>query len=312
MPEIIPSISVVIPTRNRLALLEDCLRSLLRQTLAPDRYEICVVDNASTDGTAAMVAALANEFPRHRLFVAAEPVIGLSHARNRGIAATSAPLIAYGDDDANMPPDWLERYLTRFADMPAGVVKIGGEIDPVWGAPRPAWLSEAMLCLLTAHSSIKSDTARLCKSGGGEVLVECNCCYRRDALTRMGGFPTMLGRKGNNLLSGDSAVDYRLMAEGAGFFYDPAILIHHRIHADRLTVDWFRRRYFWQGVTDFAVRCYLETNGVAIPDNHAVGVPMSESDWTKIAAGGTDDLDEVLRKIRGVGFFMAMIGAIEV
>ena len=301
-------ICIVIPTRNRSKLLEACLLSLLNQSVDGSRYEVCVVNNASTDNTDQMVKGLIGKFPNHRLFMVDEPTLGLSYARNRGMESTDAPLLAYGDDDATMPEDWVERFLTRFQELPEKVVKVGGEIIPVWEAPRPDWISDPMLCLLTAHSSILSDEARLCKSG--EVLVECNCCYRREALKKMGGFPTMLGRKGNNLLSGDSAVDYRLAFEGKAFFYDPAIVIRHFIHADRLTLNWFRRRYFWQGITDFAVRGYLEQYGVKIPSTHLISVPMSETEWTSVSGGGKENLDETLRKIRGIGFIMSMIGVI--
>lgn len=304
-------ISIIIPTRNRAALLGDCLRSLLTQTLSPERYEICVVDNGSTDDSAQVVAALATEFPKHNLFRVDEPQIGLSFARNRGLASTTAPLVAYGDDDATMPQTWAQGYVERFATLPDLVVKLGGEIIPVWQAPRPAWLADTMMFLLTARSSVQGNDPRICFPGKGEVLVECNCCYRRAALELMEGFPTSLGRKGNNLLSGDCAVDFRLAAYGAGFFYDPALTINHLIHADRLTLAWFRRRYYWQGVTDFATRRYLEQHGVPIPDNHTLSVPMTGDEWARVMGlNETENLVESLAKIRGIGFISAMIGVV--
>jgi glycosyltransferase involved in cell wall biosynthesis len=306
-----PTISVVIATRNRANLLHACLSSLLQQTLSPEHYEICVVDNGSTDDTQKIIADLAAKYTAHRLFTVIETKLGLSWARNRGIAATSASLIAFCDDDTLLPPDWLERYVLRFSSLPPETVKIGGEVNPIWEKPCSSWITEAMLCLLSAHSSIKSDQARFCRPGSGEALVECNCCYRRDALERMGGFPTELGRKNDNLLSGENALDYRLVVEGGRFFYDPDILVNHLIHSDRLTPEWFKRRYFWQGVTDFAVRIYLTKHGVTPPPAHAIGVPISEMDWTKIANKTPDNLDDTLNKIRGIGFMMAMVGAIE-
>src|SRR5271163_2636819 len=99
-----PQIAAVIPTHNRAGFLDACLTSLCEQNLDPTAYEICVVNNASTDNTSAIFAGVAARFPHHRLFMVDEPKLGLTQARNTGIAATEAPLIAFGDDDATMVP----------------------------------------------------------------------------------------------------------------------------------------------------------------------------------------------------------------
>ena len=306
-----PAISVIVPTRNRARLLQACLASLLDQTLSPLNYEICVVDNGSTDDTQEIIKDLAAKYPTHRFVAIIENNPGVSSARNSGIAATSAPLVAFCDDDIVVPADWLERYILHFASLPPETVKIGGELEPVWESPCPDWVTEQMLCLLSAHSSIRSEKARFCRPGSGEALVECNCCYRRGSLESMGGFPVELGRINANLLSGENALDYRLVIKGGLFFYDPDILVRHFIHGDRLNPEWFRRRYFWQGVTDYAVRLYLSQHGVTPPSSHAIGVPLNEADWATIASQSTDNFDETLRKMRGIGFMMAMVGAIE-
>ncbi len=86
----VPLISAIICTHNREQYLGAAIDSLLSQTL--DSYEVIVVDNASTDGTAAVAKArLAN--PKVRYIY--EPALGLSVARNTGAAAAQAPIIAY-------------------------------------------------------------------------------------------------------------------------------------------------------------------------------------------------------------------------
>src|SRR3954463_11732371 len=88
-------LSVILPTFNRAASLQQALAALLHQTADPGSYEIVVVDNNSTDGTAAVVAL--HDDPRVRLVT--EPRQGLSFARNAGLAASQAPLVAFTDDD---------------------------------------------------------------------------------------------------------------------------------------------------------------------------------------------------------------------
>ena len=68
--------------------------------------------------------------PDNKIILAHEPQAGVARARNRGLSVTQAPLIAMGDDDATMPPDWLESYLARFAELGDDVVLIGGEVIP--------------------------------------------------------------------------------------------------------------------------------------------------------------------------------------
>ena len=78
-------ISVVVPTRNRAAFLGPCLISLCQQTIDQARFEICVVNNASTDATPEVVTMVAKNFPQHRIFIVDEPVLGASAARNAAV-----------------------------------------------------------------------------------------------------------------------------------------------------------------------------------------------------------------------------------
>lgn len=304
-------ISAIIPTHNRAELLKSCLESLLRQTLAPDMYEICVVNNCSSDNTSSVVRELANQYPNHRVFCIDEPVLGLSRARNCGLNNTHAPFVAYGDDDAVMEEDWLERFVKRFDSLEPSTVKIGGEVIPVWGAPRPTWMSDGMLPLLSASSGLCGKEPSFCESH--QTLMEGNCCYRREALTEIGGFSSLLGRKGGKLLSGDGLIDLRMAAKGKKFFFDPGIIIHHHIHADRLTPNWIRRRYFWQGVADFAARTYFQKYGLPLTSKINLDIPLSTTDWAFVNSPEAGENFEItLSKLRGLGFVMAMTGIIPI
>jgi glycosyltransferase involved in cell wall biosynthesis len=302
-----PDISVVIPTRNRAGFLGRCLQSLCEQTLDPSRFEICVVNNGSTDPTPKVIDLVRTHYPKHTITLVDEAHMGVSYARNTGVKNTTAPLIVQGDDDATMPPDWLEKFIAGFAAQDRDVGKIGGDVIPVWAAPRPVWLTDGMLPLLTAASGF-GDKPRFMNEG----LLECNGCYRREALEAAGGFPTTLGRKGNSLLSAEHAVDLVMNVAGWKLYYDPSITINHTIHADRMQPVWFRRRYFWQGVSDYAIRVYLKSKGLEPAYGVAVELPLDRSNWTFINDRNEPPTEESLNRLRSLGLVLAKSGFIPV
>ncbi|MGW6621883.1 glycosyltransferase [Nocardia sp. NPDC055002] len=105
------SLSVVIPAYNEEQIIGECLRCL-----APQREhiaEILVVDNNSTDGTRAIVAAHAVDWPAIRLIDEVEQ--GLVYARNRGLDSARGDLVARIDADTLVPPDWAQRILDFFS-----------------------------------------------------------------------------------------------------------------------------------------------------------------------------------------------------
>jgi len=94
------SIGIIICTLGRLPELKHCLESIKATT--PRAEEVIVVDNSATS---AAVADICQEFDFVRLV--REPVRGLSAARNRGIDVASSDILAFTDDDATVPPNWV-------------------------------------------------------------------------------------------------------------------------------------------------------------------------------------------------------------
>jgi len=121
----VPRVSVVIPTRDRAALLRRALDSVFAQICAD--FEIIVVDDASTDDTARMLADVAD--PRLRVLRQSTPG-GAPRARNLAIAAARAEYVAFLDDDDEWLPRKLELQLERFARGTArlGLVHCGTDL----------------------------------------------------------------------------------------------------------------------------------------------------------------------------------------
>jgi glucosyl-dolichyl phosphate glucuronosyltransferase len=239
-----PLISVVICTHNRAACLTQSIASVLEQSGDAD-YELIVVDNGSTDRTAEVADGYARS---GRLRYVHDPVSGLSHARNTGRQLARGRYIAFLDDDAIAMPGWLGSIPAAFATTPtAGVV--GGCVEPIWESSRPRWLSDDLVRgLSVVHWS---DEPRLLHDISREWLVGANIAFDAKVLDELGGFDTALGRSGHRLLSGEEVVlQRRAIARGFDCVYFPAMRVHHRISAARLRKAWFRRRYFWQGVSD--------------------------------------------------------------
>lgn len=111
-----PLVSVIIPTYNRAALLTRSIKSVLNQSFQDT--EIIIVDDASTDSTEAIVRGLAD--PRI-VYLKHETNRGGSAARNTGIKAACADLVAFQDSDDEWLPDKLAKQMDLLADAPAAV-----------------------------------------------------------------------------------------------------------------------------------------------------------------------------------------------
>ncbi len=300
-------ISVVLATRNRAHMLEPSVVSLCEQTLAPSRFEICIVDNNSTDNTVAVIDSLRKRYPSINLYIVSEPKIGLSHARNCGVANTTGEFIALTEDDAIAVPNWLELLLDRFATHGPDVAKVGGEIIPIWEGERPDWLDDGMLALLTATSG-NGDKPKFCDY----PLLEPGSAYRRTSLVNAGGFPTALGRQGNTLLSGEHIVDILMRMSGGKLYYDPSIILYHKIQANRLNPKWMRKRYFWQGVTDFCMRRYLSAHNIQMNSKLDIPLPLDVENWLFINDPDLPPTGVELTKLRGLAQALAMSGILDV
>lgn len=108
-----PAISVVLPVHNRASVVGDAVRSVLAQQFK--NFELIVVDDGSTDGTAETIGAF--DDPRVR-FIRLPENLGGNAARNKGIDVARAPLIAFLDSDDAYLPHKLGFTVRYFADRP--------------------------------------------------------------------------------------------------------------------------------------------------------------------------------------------------
>ena len=209
-----PRVSVVVATRNRAARLRDLLAALRSQTVAPDRFEVIVVDDGSSDGTAGYLREAAGDGS-----LLLDPLVldrneGRAAARERGWRVARAPLIAFIDDDCVPDPGWLEAGLAAHAAAPGAILQgrtepIAAEVDAA-GPLRRAF----------------TRTIRVEALDPG--FQTCNIFYPRELLERVDGFDT----EAFGLVHGgeDSDLAWRAIATGARAKFVEGALVAHAVN----------------------------------------------------------------------------------
>ena len=214
-----PHVTVVVCTRDRPGLLDNCLRSLLLQ--AYPAFDVLVVDN-SESYSAKNLCRL-----RSVAWVPA-PLPGLTIARNLGARAARGEYIAYIDDDAVAEAGWLEALMEGFRDPAVACVtgrvrymKAVGDTraisgDEGEGSPaRPA---------ARFDSSVDDWFALACFGGVGDGG---NMAFRRSVVITEVAFDERLGR-GRRLDSGDEHVVFAsLISRGHRIVHRPAAVVRH-------------------------------------------------------------------------------------
>jgi glucosyl-dolichyl phosphate glucuronosyltransferase len=235
-------VSVVICTYNRCEMLRITLASLTRQTVAPDRFEVIVVDNASTDGTPAVVREAQGAFPEHTIRYIHEPQPGASVARNTGLANAVAPLVAFTDDDVKVPPTWLGRAAELFERLEERPMCVGGKIVPFYTEPIPEWFAD--------RYEIRSwgESARWLRTG--EAFPGAHMIWDRAVLVDAGAFDARRGPKGDMLEMGEDTEVFKRIWRAdpqARFYYDPTLVVAHWLPANKTRVGYRLRRHFARG-----------------------------------------------------------------
>lgn len=239
-------LSLLIATYNRAGRLIDTLESVAEQDASAAQWECIVVNNNSTDDTAARFEAFAAAHPHLNLRMVEEHNQGLSYARNRGIRESTGEYIAIIDDDERIVPGFISAYISLF-DTESDAVAGGGPIVPVYPAGRPSWMSRFTERPI-ANTMYLGDRVR--EFPEGHIPGGGNMAIRRSAVKRYGVFDISLGRVGTSLTGGEeSDLFERLRLAEAKYYYTPKAVMYHIIPAEKLTMDYFSRLSYNIGVS---------------------------------------------------------------
>lgn len=226
-----PDVSVVIATHNRHESLARLLEHLAGQTLAPDRFEVVVVDDGSVEEAAPKLVGLPQ--PR-RLRVLRQAQAGPAAARHAGVAMASGEILVFLDDDMQLTEDFLATHLAYHW--------VSGRPTVVLGNILPSGDLAAMPLFERYHAR-QLDRFRAAASEGsvamrGVHLCTGNVSMPRAAYLSVGGFDATLRR------SEDREMGVRLEKAGCRFvFGERAASRHESDHTD-LGV-WLRRAYLY-------------------------------------------------------------------
>ncbi len=197
-----PMVSVVVCTYNGASTLPECLDSILG--LRYPNFEVIVVDDGSTDGSAELARA-------YGVKVLSTENQGLSSARNTGLHAATGEIVAYTDDDAYPDPEWLTYLALSFRKTShAGV---GGPNIPPRNA-RPVAECVANAPGGPMHVLLSDQVA--------EHLPGCNMAFRKERLEEIGGFDPQFRAAGD-----DVDVCWQLQEKGWTLGYNAAAMVWH-------------------------------------------------------------------------------------
>ena len=237
--------SVVIPTRDRCVLLADCLSTLTPQVPPPGGWEIIVVDDGTeVDLRSVIEQSIAAGLPVR--YVRQEPA-GLNAARNRGVSAATGEIVAFLDDDTLVQSGWAVAVDKAFAEQ--DLAALGGRVrlQLEEGGEFPHWLTEGRMTYLSRYDLGPAP----CEVRRSPLPVGANFALTRECIDSLGGFRTGLDRIGGELISnGEWELLRRLLGRGGRVLYWPGAEVVHRVPAERLTKEWFRRRARAQGISD--------------------------------------------------------------
>jgi GT2 family glycosyltransferase len=226
------SVSVVIPTYNRVGGLQDVLNGLRRQTMRS--FEVVVVNGPSTDATAEYL-----DFLGDAVRVLENPERNLSRSRNLGIAAAAGELVAFLDDDTIPDPRWLEQLVAPFADE--RVAGVGGLVLDRTGV-RVQW--RHLTVSRTGEHDFEPEPPldRFVAPGADPFLYVAggNCAYRRAALAAVEGFDEEIEYNFD-----EAEVCLRLLDAGWRLVsLEDAVVHHHYLPSHQRTATAFTDPFF--------------------------------------------------------------------
>lgn len=237
-----PRIEIVICTFDNRALLERTLESVAAQQVPSSLPWGClVVQNNCGDGTPDLVDRVMEAGRIPGLRTVNESVQGLTPARAAGVRHTTAPWVAFVDDDCALSPDWVAKVgdLTRRHPMAAA---LGGQVILDWERDPPDWLGPYGYCFAEQRLGAREKEVAF--------LVGAGLVVRRQALEESGWsrFQWVQDRIGKRLVSGgDVELVLRIGATGYPLIYAPQLQLLHRVPVARTQRPYLTRMHIGLG-----------------------------------------------------------------
>lgn len=217
-------ISVIIPVYNGAQTLPACLRALKKQTVSPEAFEIIVVDDGSTDGS-----ALVAQQPGVR--VIRQNNAGAAAARNHGARVAQGELLLFTDADCVPAPDWVAQLSAPFADA------------TVAGAKGVYQTAQTELTPRFVQMEYESKYERMADAETIDFVDTYSAAYRREVFWAVGGFDVTFPGASVE----DQEFSFRVAEAGHRLVFAPQAMVLHT--HDRSAPEYARRKYsigYWK------------------------------------------------------------------
>ena len=265
------SASVIVPTYKNPALLFDALKSIIAQQTYFE-YEVLILDNSCDLVLRAEVENVAGKRGDQVRYIPV-PEIGLHSGRHAGIKEAKSDILVFVDDDINAAQGWLQAIMDTFDDP--NVCLVGGRNLPGYKEEPPNWLEA--FWTRNPDGTAWCGLLSLLDYGNEQVEINPNFIWgvnfsiRKKTLVSVGGFhpdgfPWELRRYRGD---GETAVTREVERMGFKAVYQPAATVCHIIPGSRLTIEYFERRNFLQGISDSYTRIHADHGHM----------PSKGSDW---------------------------------
>ncbi len=251
-----PGVTVAICCHNGARRLPDALAYLAAQRVPTDvEWEVLLIDNASTDGSAAVAWRRWPDDAPAPLRVVREPTLGLSHARRRAFQEARYEVVSFVDDDNWVAPNWVEVASRTMAANP-DVGALGSINEPASDGPLPPWFDQfaaAYYAILREHELVRIANPIYHLNGAGLTVRKSAWRVLVD-----GGFRQWRsGQSGNRASYGDDLeLTMALYMAGWRLAIERGLRLKHYLPAERLRWRYLRRLARDYGVCTVALDVY--------------------------------------------------------
>lgn len=214
--------SIIVPAYNAGNTIKGCLSAVVNQSISRDDYEVIVVDDGSTDGTAGMV----KKFPVKYMW---QPNRGSASARNHGAREATGKIILFTDSDCIPAYKWMEE-MTKPFEKP--------DVIAVKGAYKT---NQRSLIARLAQTEFEERFEMLKRAESIDMVDTYSAAFRRDIFWKAGGFDESFPVANNE----DTDLSYKLSSAGYKMVFNPEAIVYHLRHPDTLLR--YVRQKFWRG-----------------------------------------------------------------
>ena len=245
--------SIILPTISSATKLDRTIRAIADQ-LSPDSELIIVQNVADRGGIRDLVDLLNERFGHVFIRLVYEPTPGLLAGRHRGFHHSHGDLLIFVDDDILVSENWLTSLLRCFDDEE--VCLAGGPSTALFENDPPDWLDRFWRTSLDGYRFLPE--LSLFNAGAGRFDVDpgflwgLNFAIRKSTLKEVEGFhpdgmPWALRRFRGD---GETHVTDAIRSMGKKTIYDAGAMVRHVIPPERLTMEYFQKRFYLQGISD--------------------------------------------------------------